>query len=329
MNKYENAFKILSENKNYEILTKIDSNITSYNELKDNRKLFKIAVLDTETTGLNIDELELIDLGYQIITVDANGNIFDVKKSRSFLQEPKDEKSISDEITAITGITYEETKNKSIPWDTVKKDFRDVQLIIAHNASFDRPVMEKYCDIFKELKWGCSLKQIKWEKDLNYYDKKDLNSLNRNLKKNFFDGHRALNDVKATINILNFRHEGTTILKYLFENSKKEKFYINAKNSSFNQKDVLKENDYKWIVQDNIKSWMKEVTEEEILEELKWLKETLNINGELKKVNSKYLFRKNLNFIKDFNSNEFIKKLKEEEENKNKMDNSENMNIDF
>ena len=52
--------------------------------------------------------------------------------------------SISKEISSLTGITDDKVKNKSINWDKVKTLLDACQLVVAHNAKFDRKFIEKY-----------------------------------------------------------------------------------------------------------------------------------------------------------------------------------------
>ena len=49
--------------------------------------------------------------------------------------------SISEDITKINGITNEMVEGKSIDWGKVDAILSTSQLVVAHNANFDRPFL--------------------------------------------------------------------------------------------------------------------------------------------------------------------------------------------
>ena len=66
---------------------------------------------------------------------DDASNIATVKKYESYNDPGID---INPEITSLTGISNDMVKDKSINWDYVKEILDSSQLIIAHNARFDK-----------------------------------------------------------------------------------------------------------------------------------------------------------------------------------------------
>ncbi|MBD3821751.1 MAG: 3'-5' exonuclease, partial [Thiotrichales bacterium] len=98
--------------------------------------LHKVCIIDTETTGLDTERCEIIELGYQILSFDSHGQFYEVLCAKNFLNEPKG--VITPEVTQVTGLTIDDVKGHQIPWDEVVADMQEVQLIVAHNAGFDR-----------------------------------------------------------------------------------------------------------------------------------------------------------------------------------------------
>jgi len=92
--------------------------------------------LDLETTGVD-EQAEIIEIG--LVKV-CQGNI--VEKYEKLI---KPSKSIPEEITLLTGINNDMVLTKST-WPEIQSEvleFIDDNLIVAHNASFDRGFLEK------------------------------------------------------------------------------------------------------------------------------------------------------------------------------------------
>ena len=103
---------------------------------KDSDKI-RICVIDLETTGLSHDDDEIIEIAMKLIEVDKeSGNYVTAVKKYESYNQPK--KRITEEITALTGITNEDVKGKEIDWKLVERLFSYSQLVVAHNAWFDR-----------------------------------------------------------------------------------------------------------------------------------------------------------------------------------------------
>lgn len=104
-------------------------------------------VLDTETTGLDHATHEIIELGMVAFSYDEAG-VRDVVGVFSALQQPTS--AITAEITRITGITDEMVAGQRIDLDVVQRFVEDADLIVAHNARFDRPFCEKLARLRRE-----------------------------------------------------------------------------------------------------------------------------------------------------------------------------------
>ena len=117
-------------------------------------------VLDSETTGLDLDKAEVIELAMLKFLYTPDGEVLRVIGKFDELRQPAH--PIPAEITALTGITDEMVAGHSINPAAVEAFVADVAIVIAHNARFDRPIAEKAWPVFKNLDWACSLDEIPW-----------------------------------------------------------------------------------------------------------------------------------------------------------------------
>lgn len=99
----------LEASKDYRILRRL--NIGSYFQPNEGGETFRAIYLDLETTGLNPDQHEIIEIGMVPFTYGPEGQIYSVEEPYSKLREPSD--PISEEITNITNITNDMVSGKA------------------------------------------------------------------------------------------------------------------------------------------------------------------------------------------------------------------------
>ncbi|MDY0885437.1 3'-5' exonuclease [Dongia soli] len=204
----------------------------------------KIAVIvDVETTGLDHSKDEVIELAIVAVTYTDDGRIGDVIDTYSSLREPS--VPISPTITELTGITAEMVAGKSLNDDAVAAIVTQADLVIAHNARFDRPFCESLSPEFQHKAWACSFSEISWS-ELGFEGAK-LGYLLGQLGW-FHRGHRAVDDCLALLEVL-----ATPVPDYpgngfarLLEAASLSKYRIWAENSPFDLKDILKARGYRW-----------------------------------------------------------------------------------
>jgi len=242
---------------------------------------FIACIIDTETTGLDTQNCEIIELGYQLIEFDSQGNFYQVKLAKNFLNEP--EGGISDEVTKVTGLTLEEVKGHQIPWQEVQKDIENVDLIVAHNASFDRFILERYHPIFVDKIWGCSASQIDWF-NLTNVSSRSQEFLCWKVGQFFYHTHRALDDVQALTHLLAqpITEQQLPAFHFLLQSVRQTKIMIKATGAPFDIKDNLKNRGYRW--NNNERVWQKILPENEKDQELTWLIEHSTPNPQVIKL---------------------------------------------
>ena len=167
----------------------------------------KIIFFDTETSGLNCQKCQIIELA--MITV-VDGEIVD--QYDKFIRY---DKNLPKKVVKLTGITDELLDEKGLSEERVANDLKEKMLgcdwMVAHNAQFDLSfiyaLLEKYFpnevdDIVKNVSWLDTLSVLKDRKNyphklidaVKYYKSKD-DDFRRAIDN--IDFHRAGEDTKA------------------------------------------------------------------------------------------------------------------------------------
>lgn len=232
----------------------------------------KLAVLiDTETTGLDHNNDQVIEVGAVAFTYNESGDFGDVVGVFNGLQQPTN--PIPAEITRITGITDEMVHGQVLDLKALETMLEPADLIIAHNARFDRPFCEKLSSVFASKAWACSVVEIQWA-GLGFEGSK-LGYLVGQAGL-FHNGHRATDDCHALLEVL-IRPAGiakTVPFAELLQSSRKSRIRIYAENSPFDMKDHLKKRGYRWSDGNDgrPKAWWTEIDEAEYADELHYLR---------------------------------------------------------
>jgi DNA polymerase-3 subunit epsilon len=191
----ERAFR---ERGNWRLLKKLEiPEIINYRYTDD---VDRGIVIDVETTGLSTLEDEVVQIAILPFTYDPEfGLVLEVDHDKKLeaLREPST--PMSEEASLITGITDEMLKGQSIDAKLINSVVDQADLIIAHNANFDRPMVEKLWPVFKTKPWSCSLRSVDWLREGYSGGKLDYLGMQFGW---FYDGHRALADCEACLALL-------------------------------------------------------------------------------------------------------------------------------
>ena len=272
MAELENLEKIASKldtSRDYCVLRRLQSRIHFNQPDSTDTKL--AIYLDLETTGLNPENDEIIELAMVPFRFSSDGRIFEVEEAFDQLQEPKSA-SITEEITQMTGITDEMVRGRTIDVNKVTEFASSASVIIAHNAGFDRKFAEKGFDVFTTKAWACSMNEVPWRNEGFEGTKLEYLAMKNGF---FYNGHRAEVDCYAGIKLLSQRlpRSGTLILEVLLEKARQATCRVWAEGSPFDFKDALKARGYRWNDGNNgkPKSWYRDVLEGELEDELLYL----------------------------------------------------------
>lgn len=248
----------------------------SYGETEVGEETRTALFVDVETTGMHWMTDRIIEFaGVPFTFGKDSGRIVNVGTPFVSLEDPG--RPVPPEIVRLTRITDEMVVGKRIDDTQLKALADDTQLVIAHNARFDRPFVEARFPFFEDKAWACSINDVPWE--THGLGSVKLGWLLMEHAGLYFRAHRAEDDCLAAIHILAtpFADDGTLPMRHLLETSRRNTVMVRAVNSHFDTKELLKARSYHWDngAPDRAKAWQKEIAEDAQAAELAWLRETI------------------------------------------------------
>ena len=221
--------------------------------------------IDVETTGLDRENDRVIELAVQRFRFDALGRIIQVGTPRVWREDPG--VPIDAKITKLTGLSAEHVAGQAIDESAAAEILASADIIVAHNAAFDRPFVERRLPAIAGKPWACSMAELDWL-ELGF-DGRALAHLVAQCGW-FYEGHRAENDILALIYLLaHGLPDGETVLAKLIACSEQPTFRVNAIDAPFDAKDRLKSRGYRW--NPALRFWWKNIGETEKDGERAWL----------------------------------------------------------
>ena len=233
-------------------------------------QLKRVAILDTETTGLDQGRERIIELALLCVDVDCETGLpVGPVQVYDGLEDPG--KPIPPEVVGITGIQDADVRGKALDEARIDALLEGVELVIAHNAGFDRPFVERRLARFATLPWACSFADIDWKAQGRGSAK--LENLAQELGF-FYDAHRAEMDCHALLAVLAapLPLGNQTGLQRLLHSVAQPSFNLQASHAPFEEKDQLKARGYRWNAEQRV--WQTRVRGSDLLEqEFAWLRE--------------------------------------------------------
>ena len=228
----------------------------------------RVIVLDTETTGLDSKNEKIIELAMLSVLVDSATGlpVGPVTIYESF-EDPG--KPIPAQITEITGIDDSMVQGQRIDDAAVIALVEQADLIVAHNAGFDRPFVESRFPVFAGKAWACSFMGIDWKKEGSGSAKLEFLASERGW---FYDAHRAQVDCHALLQVLaSPLADGQTGLSRLLAGVGQTRYKLRATGAPFEAKDKLKARGYRWDGEGRV-WWCSLPSDEGLDAECAWLR---------------------------------------------------------
>ena len=229
--------------------------------------------VDVETTGLHTSEDAIIQFAGVPFRYDArDGRVFDVGECVTYLEDPG--RPIPGRVTALTGLTDADVRDQRIDDAAVVALAADADLIIAHNASFDRRFLERRFPIFAEKAWACSLSEVPWgEEGLGSPKLEWLAYKHGGM---FYEAHRADSDCLMAVHLLATPlPSGPPALAALLARCRTRCIRFWATGAAFERRHALRARGYTFHGgEDGLpRAWWREVPEAAAREEAAWLGE--------------------------------------------------------
>lgn len=264
----EQLAREVEQHPDYKVLRRLQPR-RSFGVWDGEEEVVQVALVDTETTGMNADRDEIIEIGLVVVAVGTtSGQAFEVQESYGGLEEPS--APIPPETTRVHGITDAMVAGQCIDDQRVEAMLKNVGLVIAHNAGFDRRFLEKRLPVFAGLPWACSVNEVHWYEEGFGSQKLDYILMQCGY---FHEAHRAEADCLALLEVLQcpLERAGGMAMRQLLRASAQNRYRIWAVNSPFEVKDDLKALGYRWDAA--MRCWNLETSDGALEEELRQLKQ--------------------------------------------------------
>lgn len=223
--------------------------------------------IDTETTGLGPED-RIIELAVRRFRFDAEGIITAIDEPFSWLEDPG--RPLDPDVAKLTGLADADLAGRVIDETKALDLLRSAEFVVAHNAGFDRKVLESRLPEAKGLAWACSCAEVDW-RGAGFDGGRSLGWLLSQI--GYFHGaHRAGDDVDALIALL--RHDmpaGGTALAEMLASARAPTWCFRAVGAAFDDKDALKTRGYRW--DGEARCWWREVGDDARASEAQWLDE--------------------------------------------------------
>lgn len=211
--------------------------------------LRRLALVDTETTGLNAELDRIIELAMVVVDVDIDRGV-PVGAVCVFDGFEDPQRPLPAQIVALTGITDDMVRGQRLDEAALAQALSGVSWVVAHNAAFDRPFVQARWPAFAALPWACSFADLDWK--ARGHASAKLQSLAADAGW-FYDAHRADADCHALLAVLaRADADGQNALAQLWRSVNEPHFRLSALGAPFERKELLKARGYRWDAQQRV-----------------------------------------------------------------------------
>jgi len=176
------------------------------------------------------------------------------------------------EITRLTGITDADVAGRRFDDRRVAELAGAAALVIAHNARFDRPRLERRLPAFVDKPWACSCHDVPWLAE--GFESAKLGWLAYRQCAAFYDAHRADADCLMAVHLLaTALPSGTRAMSALLATARARTARVWAVDSPYAAKEVLRHRGYRWHAGEGglPRAWWRDVPESGSAAEAAWL----------------------------------------------------------
>lgn len=233
---HPSEFRILRKITPYHLQNAIQANLEGYNPNASD--IIRFCIMDFETTGFKHGLDVAVEIG--LIKLDfspSQGKLRLVKTLRQ-LEDPGF--PLPEVITQVTGLTDDMLEGQEFIDEEIADFLKDCQVMIAHNAAFDRKFFDIRFPELSNMRWGCSVKDVDWY-GLGFESAKLEYLLIQH--RHFYEGHNALNDCNAMVQLFLYRPQQ---LAQILEAAQQPSYKVKGFGIPFEQKDVARESGFQW-----------------------------------------------------------------------------------
>lgn len=201
-----------------------------------------LAVIDTETTGLDPDHDAMFELAVVRMGLDRDGHLIELVPPFAMLEDP--EREVPADILDLTGIDASELRGQRFDERALTQALAGVDVMVSHHAAFD-------CAFFTrrfggiDLPWACTLHDLDWR--AQGLEGRALGHLLASAGYSLTGAHRAGTDAWALACLLaRIADDGRATAAHLVERARQPTWRLYAHRAPFAMKDVLKRAGYRW-----------------------------------------------------------------------------------
>ncbi len=218
-----------------------------------------------ETTGRNLGSDAVIELALQRFWADEDGRIVMTGRSHQWLEDPG--RPIPPEVTRLTGLAGPDVAGRRIMDPVAASLISDADFVVACDARFVRPFVEKRLPLAAGRPWVCAVSDVDWPE--NGFTGGSLPLLLMQMG-GFYDPHRASTEVSALLHLLDHPLPGGgTVLKAAVEAAVRPAWVIDAVGAPFENENLLVGRGYRWRA--DARHWSKEVSATAFDDEYEWI----------------------------------------------------------
>ena len=208
----------------------------------------KLLVLDTETTGLNPETNQVIEVGAVLLDLNSKHALGTLQYLIYAPSNP------CEDINHITQLALDAAKDQHKPYESLLFSMAEqADYIVAHNAKFDKGFIDKHVGDLKKI-WVCSKEDLKFPKSGK---SSRLGHLAYDHNIPVYDAHRALSDVDTLCSLLLL----TPDIKEQIDRAKAPKTLYYA-DVSYENREQAKAKGFFWA--NDARQWRKLMTETEV-----------------------------------------------------------------
>ena len=230
----------------------------------------------TQTTGFDPRSDALIALGILPFTYTVGGRIVDVFHDAAQVHRNDPHRALTPQLAAFTGQTGAGVRGAPVDERAATALIVAADLIVAHDAEFARPFVERVLPATRQVAWACSQREVPWAEA--GFSSVALNCLACAFGVYAPDPHRVLTRCAVGVWLLAsaLPRTGQPVLAALHERALIETVRLWAVRAPFEARAVLQARGYRWMPEDHQEigpSWWADVVLERKEEEIDWLAE--------------------------------------------------------
>ena len=234
--------------------------------------------VDCETTGFSPEHDAVIELALLPFTYTLAGTVVEVLHDEAQAHRNDPGRPLPAEITHLTGLMDDNVRGERIDVEAARALIERSGLIVAHNARFDRPFVERVLPAARARPWACTRAEVPWVSE--GFASQALHCLLCAYGVFARDRHRALADCEAGVWLLAQRLpvSGDTVLAAMRRRALTPTVRLWAIRAPFESKEALRTRGYRWMpeMRDGIeRAWWTDVEPDEAESELAWLREAV------------------------------------------------------